>query len=296
MGGASLSHPTALLAALGAMTGCAGAAPTSATTPAAAAAQKPATAAQERDGSTRELALLRCREDDSDYRTVAEYPCPDGSRPLGGQVRAGADVRVGNVGEAADGHIVDLYEVPCPGGPVRVYVDAYHCDPAGDPLPDPNDLSAADLAGMATVFRSLEADPLRPKVRQLRADAIIWLEQSPQLTVTICPALLAGVLEEDYQFASLFLGQFALSLAAAMIDGADRPPNEAAWNSSAMRGILRMYEALLMDQGEAARQRRLDELLRMRDQGGFEAFVRSVSAGCAKPEPPADAARRPDRV
>jgi hypothetical protein len=52
--------------------------------------------------------------------------------PLGGDVGAGGAARRGNIGAGPDGHILDHYVVPCPEGPVELFVDMYHCvDEAG---------------------------------------------------------------------------------------------------------------------------------------------------------------------
>lgn len=67
-----------------------------------------------------------CGTDDS-YQIVASYVCPDGSMPLAGSASAGAGARLGNVGANSTGHIIDLYEVPCPNGAVQLYVDMYAC-------------------------------------------------------------------------------------------------------------------------------------------------------------------------
>lgn len=70
------------------------------------------------------------------YRFIAEdFVCPDGSNPFHGDLRAAASARNGNVGShldvlpenVFDSHIVDLYVVPCPSGPIQVYVCMYHC-------------------------------------------------------------------------------------------------------------------------------------------------------------------------
>lgn len=54
--------------------------------------------------------------------------------PLGGDTRAGGAARRGNVGEGPDGHILDLYDIPCPEGAVQIYVDMYHCDEEQGPM------------------------------------------------------------------------------------------------------------------------------------------------------------------
>lgn len=87
-----------------------------------------------RDGRTPETAWHACFDTRSDYRRIAEYHCADGSMPLGGDVRAGGAARRGNVGEGPDGHILDLYDIPCPEGVASIYVDGYHCEEELAPL------------------------------------------------------------------------------------------------------------------------------------------------------------------
>jgi hypothetical protein len=76
-----------------------------------------------------------CGPGDS-YRFVAEdFVCPDGSNPFRGDHEAAARSRRGNVGphlevppeNVFESHIVDHYVVPCPAGPIDVYVCMYHC-------------------------------------------------------------------------------------------------------------------------------------------------------------------------
>lgn len=77
-------------------------------------------------GSDKENPVMRCGPGDS-YVFVSAYECKDGTRPLGGDPRAGGAARKGNVGANSKGHIIDLYVIPCSDGPVEVYVDMYGC-------------------------------------------------------------------------------------------------------------------------------------------------------------------------
>ena len=53
--------------------------------------------------------------------------CSDGSRPFPDYDHAHA-ARVGNVGPGGKcGSIIDLYEVPCPEGTYKIFIDAYVC-------------------------------------------------------------------------------------------------------------------------------------------------------------------------
>lgn len=80
-------------------------------------------------GSSKEDPLAACGTTGS-YVAVADAECDDGSRPFDGDIPQGARARRGNVGPNASGHIIDLYEVPCPEGPKRIFVDMYGCDQA----------------------------------------------------------------------------------------------------------------------------------------------------------------------
>ena len=57
--------------------------------------------------------------------------CPDGSKPFTSPRHAHSN-RVGNVGPGGRcGSIIDLYEVPCPDQPYKVFMDMYMCGPSG---------------------------------------------------------------------------------------------------------------------------------------------------------------------
>ena len=77
-------------------------------------------------GASKENPVPRCGPRDS-YEFIASYRCPDGTQPLGGDARAGARARRGNVGSNSRNHIIDMYVVPCEPDPVTIYVDMYGC-------------------------------------------------------------------------------------------------------------------------------------------------------------------------
>lgn len=91
-----------------------------------AAANGPAAAGS---GASKNSPLAACGARGS-YTLVADHECKDGSRPFDGDIPSAAGSRRGNVGPNDSGHIIDVYEVPCPGGPQQVFVDMYDCDNA----------------------------------------------------------------------------------------------------------------------------------------------------------------------
>lgn len=80
-------------------------------------------------GKTKKQPLPTCGVTAS-YIAVADVQCADGTRPLDRDVPRGSDARRGNVGPNPDGHVIDLYEVTCPEGPVQIFVDMYDCEHA----------------------------------------------------------------------------------------------------------------------------------------------------------------------
>jgi hypothetical protein len=80
--------------------------------------------------------MLVCGPRES-YRYVAsEFQCPQGGNPLDGDLERARDSRLGALDHPSNGHIVDVYRVPCPGGEVELFVDMYGCEEYEQQLTD----------------------------------------------------------------------------------------------------------------------------------------------------------------
>lgn len=95
----------------------------------------------------------RCGPRDSYQYVASEFRCPGGGNPLDGDLAGAARVRAGSVGPDARGHMIDVYEVPCPSGKVDVFVDMYGCPAMEQQLAreatveDPHELDVQFAAG-----------------------------------------------------------------------------------------------------------------------------------------------------
>lgn len=181
-----------LIASMISAAACGGSAATTApaAAPASAAARRPAV----RPGADKEHPVPRCGPQDS-YAFVASTTCADGSTPLRGDARAGAEARQGNVGENSTGHIIDLYVVDCPEGPVEIFVDMYGC-PAYDAQlkaevqlfgPPGAHLERDQLLAIAALIRKMATVPFDPESVELFPGVIGWLLDSPDVSVKVCP-------------------------------------------------------------------------------------------------------------
>ncbi|MBZ0121003.1 MAG: hypothetical protein K8H88_28670 [Sandaracinaceae bacterium] len=232
-------------------------------------------------GGTREDALRLCHDDGgpnrNDYSTIASWRCADGSMPLGGDPERGAAARRGNVGPGDDGHIVDLYEVPCPGGTVEVYVDAYHC--AGqDTEVDPRSLRREQLQRMAQSIRELNTDPTSERAMEQRAQLLVWVLNTEQFTAVLCEGLVPILPDANHEIP--FIAELTLSLAASVIEDGRDPADPVLANVNAIQGLLVYYDAVLRERGQIAAEPHMDALRAMAAEGTLEARVRELSSTC----------------
>lgn len=95
----------------------------------ACSSNKPAQAGESKKGPglTPEEPVVTCGPEQAYAYVAQRFRCPDGSNPLGGDLEKAAQSRRGSLRAARGNHILDAYDVPCPGGKVAVYVDLYGC-------------------------------------------------------------------------------------------------------------------------------------------------------------------------
>ena len=230
---------------------------------------------------TAESPLLLCHvsgaEVRSDYGTISRFRCPDGVQPLGGDPRRGQAARLGNVGPGPDGHIVDLYEVPCSSGPIRIYVDAYHCPEGVDDEIDMSRLSRSQLTALASRIRDMHHD-LGVQAGQMRIELLTWALETPQLTVVVCQDIFALV-PGGAESSGPYMGELLLSYAAAVIEDGRDPADPVGVTVRALQGVLVYYQSLLaMD--PSMRDPQMDQLLATAQAGGLPALVQRLAPGC----------------
>ncbi|MEM1413845.1 MAG: hypothetical protein AAGH15_03050 [Myxococcota bacterium] len=216
----------------------------------------------------------------TDYPFVGNYVCPDGSRPLGGSPEAGAQARLRNVGRGPHGNVVDEYEVPC-NPPVRIYVDAYFCPESNE---DPEVVAQRTRARVADLFLSLETLPFDERAGQLRSEAPAYVDESPDVEVTVCDGPFEFVSTLPSPYAELLTRQLYASLTAAIMMSSNAPEDRAAAYTQAMAGVLRMYRVIVDQRGQGAAIGALDELLGMAADLGR--WTEAKIEGCTDAPPP----------
>ena len=130
-----------------------------------------------------------------------------------------------------------------------------------------------------TVVQKLEQSPLDKSLLPEVKWAKQWLEDVPDINVTLCPLPLGEFFAEDYRHKNQLFLQFAFAMAAFLIQHPDKAADKSAQYLAGVEGVLRTYKAILKSRSEA-KSRALDELLARQSDGSLNDMVREASRLC----------------
>ena len=137
----------------------------------------------------------------------------------------------------------------------------------------------ADRQRFLTVTHKLEQDPLDESLRQDRSWALKWLEDVPDINVSICPPVLGELPQSQYRYIRQIAAQFSLEMAAFIIEHPQQVNDTNAQYLAGVEGALRAYKSILKTQPMAT-SAILEGLLNMQDQGKLEQWVRERARAC----------------
>lgn len=136
-----------------------------------------------------------------------------------------------------------------------------------------------DRQRFLTVTHKLEQDPLDESLRQDRSWALKWLEDVPDINVSICPPVLGELPQSQYRYMRQIAAQFSLEMAAFLIEHPRQVNDTNAQYLAGVEGALRAYKSILKTQPMAT-SAILEGLLNMQEQGKLEAWVRERARAC----------------
>ncbi|HKW74930.1 MAG TPA: hypothetical protein VJN64_05340 [Terriglobales bacterium] len=139
--------------------------------------------------------------------------------------------------------------------------------------------SPADRQRFLNVTRKLEQDPLDESMRQDRGWALKWLEDVPDINVSICPTVLGELPQSQYRYVRQIAAQFSLEMGAFLIEHPQQVGDLNAQYLAGVEGALRAYKSILKTQPMAT-SAVLEGLLNMQEQGKLEAWVRERARAC----------------
>jgi hypothetical protein len=146
-------------------------------------------------------------------------------------------------------------------------------EPPAGPLPPDR------LAQIAEDVRRLEAHPLAPDAMDARRVLFTWLQASPDVDVTVCPAAVSPLVDLPHSYKGDLLTQFVLSSAATVLEAAPAGGTMQHATGGGLRGVLAAYRTLQEVDEEMERHAFL-EMLGSLDDAGLDAFVAGAVVVC----------------
>lgn len=144
-----------------------------------------------------------------------------------------------------------------------------------------------ERAKAVKLARELEANPLGEHAQEDRKWLLQWIEDVPDITVNICPAILTPLTETSRNFAHEIWLQTMFSSAAFIIEHPQQTADETAVYSAGVEGALKAYESILKVRPQA-RWAYLDDLIQKRDKGELTSYIRGkVNKECSPERQPA---------
>jgi len=132
---------------------------------------------------------------------------------------------------------------------------------------------------MVDVVHKLQADPLNPRLHGDEQWALKWVEDVPDITVTVCPELLSPVLASSYRYKRDLALFSMLAAASFIIQNPDKAANTFEVNKGSLEMTLDAYRAILRTQ-PGAKSSGMDDLERRRLAGSLDNFVRHATESC----------------
>jgi hypothetical protein len=141
--------------------------------------------------------------------------------------------------------------------------------------------SPEDRRRFVAIAGKLEQAPLELGLAADREWALEWLTGVPDVTVTICPDALGGLVGSNYLYVREIVLQNSFSMAAFLIEHPEAADNQAALQLAGVEGALKAYLSILRDMPEA-KSPALERLAQTRSRGQLSEFVRKAWRRCIK--------------
>ena len=141
--------------------------------------------------------------------------------------------------------------------------------------------TAEERQRFLALTRKLEQNPLDKSLDEDKKWARQWLEDIPDINITICAPILFGAdfLREQNKYTRPLSWQATLGEAAYVIEHPDKKSDATSQYIAGTESALKAYSAIVKSD-PSAKSRALDDLLEKQKQGKLADFVRDSSKAC----------------
>jgi len=134
-------------------------------------------------------------------------------------------------------------------------------------------------AEMIRLIDGLEKSPYDAAARDTRGAVMQWLIEAPDVSVTICTALLGDLDELDQDGGELFSSQLPFSEARFILENPSMAEDEQAVHVAGVEGMLRTYANMKAAKPEV-RIRHLEKLVKLQAEKKLDGFVKDAIEKC----------------
>ena len=150
--------------------------------------------------------------------------------------------------------------------------------PKDEPKHPPS--TAAERQRFLTLTRKLEQNPLDKSLYSEKIWAKKWLDDIPDINVSICPVLFGvDFLAEQNKYAPQLSYQATFASAAYIIEHPDKAGDLDGQFLAGVESALKSYSAIVKNYPDA-KSKSLEALLEKQKQGKLADFVRTASKSC----------------
>lgn len=141
--------------------------------------------------------------------------------------------------------------------------------------------TAEERQRFVALTHKLEQNPLDKTLYDEKKWAKQWIEDIPDINVTVCPTILGDeFVESRYRYAQDLLYQVVFGSVVFIIEHPDKKNDQVAQYTAGVESALKAYKGILRaDPMHVSRQ--MEGLLERQNQGKLTDFVRDASKECA---------------
>lgn len=112
--------------------------------------------------------------------------------------------------------------------------------------------------------------------------ALKWLEEVPDVNVDPCPLPLGNIVPSGYKYSARVFGVYVMSMGVYAIEHPEKGADDTPQYLAGVEGALKAYLAILQEEPDAS-SKNLDDLVKMKEEGKLEMFVRESGKLCKAP-------------
>jgi hypothetical protein len=129
------------------------------------------------------------------------------------------------------------------------------------------------------IVHKFEQSPLDEGLKSDVDWALNWLQDIPDINVSVCPTPLGNLTQEEYQYRTRLSVLYVLAMGAYLVDHPQKAADTISQYIAGAQSAIKAYKAILKAKPQA-KSRSMDELVAKDAEGTLDEFVRDAAKAC----------------